>query len=223
MKKLLVAIILLFVVSCDLEYDGAERIEFRGKVVDENENPLSNVYVIAAAEKDNWHDYDEISYDYTDENGNFSMFFPSPTNEDDLQLLVNYANSIDFDILNRSRIRYYNILDGNLNQYRLDFGDIELFDFDETAVTLEILLHSSGQYEFLGWNLDGQVVDNEINLSPLVYKEDNYFYSPNQVLVNPNQTIEMTYYYRTNSGTEIMHTTVHIEVENQNLTYEIVL
>lgn len=223
MRKLLILLALPFFTSCELDYEGAERVEFKGKIVDEQGNPLDGVYVIAAAEKDNWHDYDEISYDFTDENGNFSMFFPSPTNEDEMQLFVNYGTGDIYEIPNRSRVKYYNIQDQNLVDYRLDFGTIEVFGFNETAVTLSIHAGENYQYQLLGWNLNGKIVDNYVNLSPLTYSEDVFFYSPNQVWVQPGQTIEMTYYYRNYAGGGIQQNTVQIEVQNQNLSYEIVL
>ena len=221
MKKLIALIFLSIFYSCGLDYEGGERIEFKGKILDENGNPLTNVYVKAVAEKDNWHDLDVISYDFTDANGNFSLHFPSPTNEDEMQLLVNYGDIDNHEITNLSRIKYYNIQDDNLTNFRLNFGGIELFDFDESTVILNIQFAGSDQYKLLGWNLSGKVVDNYINLSPLTNSEEVYFYSPNQVEIQPNQTIELTYYYQLYSGGGILQSAVPIEIQNQDLTYEI--
>src|SRR5690606_34724565 len=115
-KNLFLLFLSVIFCSCGLDYEGSERDAFVGKIIDENGNPKPGVYVQTIANIDgsppfSGGDYDVISYDYTDENGNFEMLFPSPKNEDEMQLLVNYSDRYNAYDPAYSTTDFYNIQD----------------------------------------------------------------------------------------------------------------
>ncbi len=213
----------IFLFSCDLNYNGEERILFEGRVVDENGNPMHGVYVSAQANLDSnflFHPSDEdiISYDYTDENGNFKMIFPSPVNETEMQLFINYEEqSPDY-----SKVNFYNIQDENYQNYKIDFEIIELYPVEE-SVLLTIEVENNFSYQVIGWNLDGKVAENLYNYSPLEVDSNVHFHNSSQKMVGKNQILTLSYYYTQNNSPEIRENVVQIEINDQPVTYEITL
>lgn len=227
MKNLFLLFLSVIFCSCGLDYDGSERDAFVGKIIDENGNPKSGVYVQAVANKDgsppfSGGDYNVISYDYTDENGNFEMLFPSPKNEDEMQLLVNYSDRYNADDPAYSTTNFYNIQDENFTNYRIDLQEIQLYPV-ENSVLLTLVLNENMNGHFVGCNLRGKVVENHINLSPFYEDEGHHFYFDTQHLVAPNQTVTATYYFRNWESEEIHENSVEIEIHNEPVTYEITL
>lgn len=201
-----------FICSCSLTYDGEERILFEGKIIDENGQPMPGIYVLTEAKKGG--DRDEVSYDYTDNLGNFKMLFSSPTNENEIRVLVNYEdeNSV------YSKSVFYNIQDEDYDDFKIDFGTISLYPTEE-SVLLTISVEENSEYHIRGWNLEGKVAENYFNFSP--FDPDVYFDYSSQSLVSKNQIITLYYYYTYQHATEVMEDSVEIEIENQPVSYEI--
>ncbi len=222
MKQILCSLFsLLFICSCRLSYDGEERILFEGKITDENGHPLPNVDVSAHAKKNGSMFFypsedDEISYDYTDESGNFKMLFPSPTNEDEIRVFVNYKDEASV----YSKSVFYNIQDDNYQNYKIDFGTIALYPVEE-SVMLNIEVQNNQNNQIFGWNVEGKVAENFYNYSPMNLDSDIYFNYSSHISVAKNQTLILHYYFKQYNSTEILESSVEIEIQNQPVNYEI--
>jgi|GEM_PF-2492310 len=227
MKKVFLFVFLGVFYSCGLNYDGSERDSFTGKIIDENGYPKAGVYVQSIASIDgsppfSGGDYDVISYDYTDENGNFKMAFPSPKNENEMRLLVNYSDKYNPDDPAYSTIDFYNIQNESFINYRIDFQEIQLYPV-ENSVLLTLVLNDNMNGHFVGCNLQGKVAENHFNFSPFYEDENNHFYPNTENLMAPNQTVTVTYYFKNWESEEIHENSIQIEIYNEPVTYEITL
>jgi hypothetical protein len=221
MKRILFLLpVFIAISSCHLTYNGEERILFQGKITDENGNPMPNVYVSAHANKDftliSPSDDDEVSYDFTDESGNFKMLFPSPQNEEQMQVFMNFEG----DNPQYSKTNFYNIQDGNYEDFKIDFGTISLYPTDD-SVLLTISVEDDFENQITGWNLEGKVAENNFNFSPMNSESEIYFDYSSQNQVAKNQTIILHYYYTHQNSTEILENTAEIEIHDQPVNYEI--
>ena len=210
----------LFLHTCSLIYDGESRLLVEGKILDENGNPMANVYVSAHAKKDGImfftpSENDLISYDLTDDSGNFKMMFPSPINEDEIAVFINY------DELNPtySKTVFYNIQNPNFEDQELNLVN-SLYEVDQ-SVELTIGLEEDLGIQILGWNLEGKVAENHYNLSPIDLESDVYFDHSSSNLVGKNQNIILQYYYKDLTTSEIFAESVSIEIQDQPVHYEI--
>jgi len=222
MKRILFLLTLsLFLISCGLNYDGEERVLFEGKITDENGNPMPGVYVSAEAKLIYNGTFaptyeDVVSFDHTDESGNFKMLFPSPTNEDEIEVYVNFGEENPM----YSKTVFYNIQDENYENQRIDFGTISLYPTDE-SVLLTISVENDFEHQIIGWNLEGKVAENFYNYSPTDVASEIYFNYSSHNQVRKNQTIILHYYYTYQNSTEILENTSEIEIQNQPVNYEI--
>lgn len=79
MKKLIYFLfaIPLLLTSCDVQYDGEVRLQFKGKVVNEFDQPIQNQSVKIFSKYDNSTiDSNMIGIGNTDSNGNYSILIP---------------------------------------------------------------------------------------------------------------------------------------------------
>ena len=221
MKKILFLFpIFFFLNACSIYYDGEERILIEGKILDENGNPMPNVNVSTHAEKD-WtilspSEDDLISYDVTDESGNFQMMFPSPRNEDEIRIYINYGDSHP----TYSKTVFYNIQNENFVNQELDLGNISLYKVEE-SVELSISYQMDTEFQVLGWNLDGKVAENYYNLYPHYIDSETHFHLSFENLVGKNQNITIQYFYTNSLSNEVFSETDIIEIHDQPVHYEI--
>lgn len=100
-KKLLGNFILLFLlIGCTgLEYEGDKRIVYNGRLTDAQNNSLPGIRMSIIVQKGSSgfgiifpassSESETISYTTTDADGNYTMIFPAPENEDSISLLIN--------------------------------------------------------------------------------------------------------------------------------------
>lgn len=197
---------------------------FNGKIVDENGNPLPGILVKAAAEIDKdcmyCYEFETISYVRSDENGDFKLFFSNPTNETEMHLLVNHLEYGYSDNNSLSKIDYYNIQNANFQDYKVDFGNVEVYPI-ENFVMLSLSVSDGSEFLVIGWNIEGKVADKRINYSPFYENENTNYYYETQFLVGRNQTVTLTYYYRNLNSEEIFENSVEIQINNEPVSYEI--
>src|SRR5690606_12386584 len=156
LRIIIVFSISIFLNACSLIYDGESRLLIKGKILDENGNPMPNVNVSAHAKKDGImfftpSENDLISYDLTDDSGNFEMMFPSPINEDEIAVFINY------DGLNPtySKTVFYNIQNSNFGNQELNLANNSLYEVEQ-SVELTIGFEQVPEMQILGWNLEGK-------------------------------------------------------------------
>ena len=90
MKKLFLVLIVLCLTSCEIQYDGATRLEFVTKIIKSDGNPLTNSNVSVKVFSSNYQS-DIISFGKTDNNGNITLLFPSPSNN---TYIINFTQLI---------------------------------------------------------------------------------------------------------------------------------
>jgi len=197
----------------ELDYDGETKILFEGRIVDENQEPLRNIYVsIYLANED---DTDIINHTTTDNNGYFKMAFPKPIDADYVALLVNSDNynpvNPDYSNTTIQSIE----LDGR-HGYNINFNDIAIFPL-VNATTLSINVNA-GEITMPAFNLIGLVDYNYIDFDlPL---SDNLIYNNEaQFTVAKNQIIKLKYETRNATGQLIINEQ-EIIINEVPVTYE---
>lgn len=100
MYKIVVFCLLLVLNSCTLDFDTSQRIAVKGKIVDVNNKPISNIEISVFAIKDGQNsglgcyncDFRKIMSGKSNENGDFILFSPIPTNVTRYTILINTNN-----------------------------------------------------------------------------------------------------------------------------------
>ena len=96
MKRITLLIYLLFLVtSCEIQYDGETKIAVTGKIIDENGKPLSGKDIQIIVQGDGGlfsANSDLISFGESDQNGNFTLIFPTPQGEYNFSISINNPN-----------------------------------------------------------------------------------------------------------------------------------
>ena len=203
-KILLLCCTAAFMHSCsnDLSYDGETKTVFEGRILDNDNQPLSNILVSIKLQK--YDDYQEsfiytggghgdsyiISYVRTDENGNYRMIFPMSTNQDNIVLQINApVNTIAVNE-DYSYTLITNIQDENIHLHKLDFGDQQLLKL-ENKTTLKVTLTDIPEY-FYDQNilagLEG-IVANKV----IYYNTPNLNYGQNPITGADGTNIEYTF------------------------------
>ena len=73
MKKIIIFFALVFLSSCEIPYDGENRLVVEAQIFDSSGNPISDQYV----KIQNTTGYDIISFGKTNSQGKITLIFPS--------------------------------------------------------------------------------------------------------------------------------------------------
>ncbi|MGQ2985186.1 hypothetical protein [Flavobacterium sp.] len=185
MKQLLTGMLCAFFLSgCGIDYDGATKLVFEGRVTGADGQPLQGVKV--STQISNSTDMDIISYDFTDSNGRYLMIFPKPDERVDIEVIVN--SSVDENTLSRTGI--FNIGLGQFEDFKIDFGTSALYE-TENSVTLHINFPNGIQPLKIG--LTGLVANNLVDYNFNETPEDGFTWPNNDILVAPDQVITLKY------------------------------
>jgi hypothetical protein len=218
MKRILLAFcVILTLSSCEIQYDGETKIVVTGKIVDENDIPLSekDIEVTISGGGFITPSSDLISFGKSDQNGNFTLIFPAP--KDDYQIFI----SIN-DIINQAsefQSKTYITTKNNFENYKLDLNKITLFS-QESITTLRLILNqTSTNKQLKDIKIEGKQPNSYVYLDLL---QNNPDYLVNFYGVIKNQTIILKYTIvdYSNSATPTTHS-ISIPIVNDAVTHTI--
>lgn len=204
MKKIFIVFILILF-SCEIEYDGGTKIVVKGKIVDNNNNPIVNKEVNLYISRDDayipflYYSPSETNYigkTITNSNGEYTIVIPKPTKNFTEIIVETNSNSNN---LNRKQFR--NIQNSNFINFELILPNSILFNKSDLANLSIEPNNVNPENELKKIELIG-VLPNEIEYLNSLENEE-YFFNFNR-LVKKNQTIVLRYTvfnYSTNSTT----------------------
>lgn len=218
MKKIsfLIVTILLFQ-SCGIQYDGEEKLEIVGKLVNKEGVGIANERVNIKIGEGGYSlfggvNFETISYGNTDNEGKFQFLIPSPVGE--RVISVEFGDSYNI-------YKTISFKKSNFINYKLDLNKIISYKQSEVT-TLQIILNSTNSgKQIQDLKVEGIINQQQINLNPEplidIYNQI-LFYS-----VAKNQNLLLKYKiknFSTNTIQEISETIAILEAPvNFTITY----
>lgn len=219
MKKiLLIFCVLSFLTSCEIQYDGETKLVVTGKLMDENGNSLPEKDIEVTVEGGGFllsPGDDLISYGKSDQNGNFTLIFPSPRDGNSIYISIN--NLINQP--NEFQVKEITANKNNFENYKLDLKNITLYN-KESITTLSLILNqTSTNKQLKDIQIEGKQPNSVLFLNPLPNNSD---YLVNFYNVIKNQTIVLKYTVvdYSNAATPIKYS-ISIPIINDAVTYTI--
>lgn len=187
MKKIIpfLFLILFTITSCDIEYNGDVRLQFKGKVVNEFDEPLPNQSVKIFSKYDSSEiDSHMIGIGNTDSNGNYSILTP------EAKFFDYYTVEINEDIQLTSELTYTTFIKVNNSIY---------FNYKIPLPTAKLYLKSNLSNLHLNFNTSNsqKYLENVEFIGEIAHEVVTIGYeTPLQEYlkkVKKNQTIEIKY------------------------------
>lgn len=214
MKKALLLLLTLLMISCTIPYDAETRLVIETKLVDSNENNLEgiNVDIIVSNGSGFGSSSEVLSYGKTNINGELRLVFPSPEFERGYDISINSPyndnnNYVPFEI--------NNISFENFNNYKLTIPKIYRLTYDEsTTVALDFIPTNNSK------KITNVIIDGIYSPSHSSYNnEEETFYSY-YFFAKKNQTIQLSYTVKNlNSGIlETISQEIYISEQSLNET-----
>lgn len=136
MKKIVLFFVVFSLQSCTLDFDTETRIALKGKIVNQNTMPIANINICVYAIKEGTQsglgcfdcDRSKLMIGQTNENGEFIIFSPLPSNVSYYNVLINTTEEtepwggISVENPNYKNIRIFNITNDRFSDYTLDIG-----------------------------------------------------------------------------------------------------
>jgi hypothetical protein len=218
MKQILLFFcLLLFLTSCEIQYDGETKIVVTGKIVDENGSPIPEKNIeITIFSDGTYAPSDLISFGKSDQNGDFTLVFPNPKGAGyDISISIN--NQINrTDVFQSKEI---NALKNNFENYKLDLNKITLYK-RESITDLQLLLNkTSANKEIKDIQIVGKQTNSNIDLN-LETKNPNSFNTNYSVIKNQNIILKYTIIDYSNSTAPTTYS-IPIQIKNDAVTYTI--
>lgn len=218
MKRITLIICILFsLTSCEIQYDGKTKIVVTGKIVDENDIPLSekDIEVTISGGGFILPSSDLISFGKSDQNGNFTLIFPAPKNGNQIFISINDLINQTNEFQSKEIIAQKN----NFENYKLNLNNITLYK-NESITTLKLILNqTSTNKQLKDIKIEGKQPNNYIDLNPLQNNSDylntNYYVIKNQTVVLKYTIIDFS-----NSATPTTHS-ISIPIINDAVTHTI--
>ena len=189
MKKIIpmLLVIIAITTSCDIQYNGDVRIQFKGKVVNEFNEPLANQSVRIFAENDNpYGEINMIGIGNTDANGNYALLIPEAKFFDFYSLEINEDAQPTSEL---TSTKFVKIKNSNFFNYNLQLPTTKLFLKSNLSNLHVIFTISNSQRTLENVEYIGEV-PNEI----FSFTYENPFFEQMK-RVKKNQTIEVKYKY----------------------------
>jgi len=212
----LIFCILFLITSCEIQYDGETKIAVTGKIIDENGNPIPGKNIDITIYSDYLYTpSDLISFGKSDQNGNFTLIFPSPK--------VDYKFSISINnLINQtSEFQAKEIIANNNNfkNYKLDLDNITLHK-NESITTLKLILNkTSTNKSVTDIKIEGKQTNSYIDLNP-IQNNTNYFETNYNVIKNQIIVLKYTIIDYSNNGATTTNS-VSIPISNVSVNYTI--
>ena len=93
MKRIFILLVIMLI-SCDIKYDGDTRLQIKGKIIGENNLPISNQDIkVFATQESTYGETNQIGVGKTDTNGNYTIYFPQAYNFDSYYIEINSAST----------------------------------------------------------------------------------------------------------------------------------
>ncbi|SEP60759.1 hypothetical protein [Flavobacterium urocaniciphilum] len=127
MKYLLSFLLFLSILflSCDREYDGENRIQFKGKIINEFNQPLANQSIkVYSSYDDNYTEIDRIGIGNTDSNGNYSILIPQSKHDGHYNVYINEEVTSTSELTNTTFVNIKNI---SILNYSMQLPTAKLF------------------------------------------------------------------------------------------------
>lgn len=226
MKKATISLfILILFSSCVLQYDGETKLITKGRIVDENNQPIPNITVsivniiysnpgaiiippIAG-------DYNVISSNKTDSNGEFLMVSPASINENENSILIDQSNTYQAKMFDK-------ILRKDFIDYKLDLGTVKLFktlNIVDLNVTLNLV---NFQNRITRLKIIGNDASKVVSYNPFLNSENQFYTDYFVGQVAKNQTVLLEYdVLNLNSNLSVtLQQSIQINEDNVNYTLD---
>ncbi|RTL10099.1 MAG: hypothetical protein EKK56_10680 [Flavobacteriaceae bacterium] len=206
MKKI-VLLLLLTLISCGIPYDGETIINIKLKIVNSENEPLSNEKAYIGTSYDDGN-YDFSTYKKTsNEEGfiQFNMF--KPTNSSSLIL----ENSSEYLPVNINGIN-----DDNFEGLNWDLGTLTLLKLDEITGFTIIPNQISGEKMIFKIDVDAVKYEEQINLynDDLIYNEPQLYHQ-----LKKNQNFQLNYQIKNITTEEIEYFSIPLNINSDELNY----
>ncbi|MCZ8195993.1 MAG: hypothetical protein O9267_00120 [Flavobacterium sp.] len=213
-NKYILFLVILFFSSCEIEYDGQTKIVVKGKVINQNNEPISNnqvnLLVSINSSGENFifgypSETNFIGKAKTDLNGNYTIVIPQPKNFGEIVVITNSDNSI------YNKKQFANINLTNFSNFELILPTSKLYNKSDLC-TLNIILNPLNtnsqitKLEYFG------EIPREIEYINRIEENVNYF--ENAFTVKKNQTIVVKYEVKNYLTNETTTQEQNIEIPN---------
>lgn len=219
MKQVLIVFGMLFcLISCEIQYDGETKIVVTGKLIDENENSLSekDIEVIIEGGGLISPNYDLISYGKSDQNGNFTLVFPAPKEDNPISISINNPINQTNEFQGKEFLAQKN----NFENYKLNLNKITLYKA-QSITNLRLILNNTTKSKRLeNILIEGKMPNSWINLNPLP-NNTGYLETYYNVIKNQNIVLKYTVVDYSNSTIVSKEQTVSIPVNDGPVIYTI--
>ncbi len=213
-KALLLTI--LAVLGCSRPYDGEKRLVVEGRILDKSGTAIPNqlVEIFVGAPSGSYYfgsREDFISYGNTDFEGRFKLVFPSPLNNDAINIAINdnLQNSIY-----QSKSIVANV--ATFKGFRLDVGTFPLYELQDLVNFKIIPVQITPNTSIGNIQITALVPNSIVDLVNTTQNQDNTFVDTNYTVVK-NQTFNITYTLTNNSSTT--NESVTVNIQDQPLDY----
>lgn len=216
MKHFIVPLLGLLLLSCEITYNGSERLVVNGTLLDENNQPIPDQDVefwVYLGSGGLGSDADLINFTSTDNQGNFLMILPSPTNEEGFRLELSDPNN-----MYQSK-KYLRILDTDFSNFKYYAGNIVLYKQDDVANLYVEFNQTSSNSSLIEVAFEGIIADWEIWVNPPETENEDYepyvpyYYYKN---VRKNQTLTISYTVRDNTAGTTSTYESELVIENES-------
>lgn len=210
MKKLIPFLFLIpfIITSCDIQYNGEVRLQFKGKIVNEFNQPIENQSVkIFANHEDNYGETNMIGFGKSDSNGNYSILIPEANNFHHYDIEINETPQQNSQL---TATNFIKIKGNNFVNYSLQLPNAKLY-LKTNLANLNLTftkINSSNELksvEFIGEIANESIeFNNEFVLSEYLKK------------VKKNQTIEIKYKVLNHTNQTISTNSSFIIIDNSD-------
>ncbi len=208
-----------------MQYDGETKLITKGRIVDENNQPIPNISVSivniiysnpgAIIIPPFPGDYNVISSNKTDSNGEFLMVSPASTNENENSILIDQSNTFQAKMFDK-------ILRKDFTDYKLDIGTVKLFktlNIVDLNVTLNLV---NFQNRITRLKIIGNDASKVVSYNPFLNSENQFYTDYFVGQVAKNQTVLLEYdVLNLNSNLSVtLQQSIQINEDNVNYTLD---
>lgn len=217
--------LLLVLVSCEIEYDGETKLLVKGIIIDDNNNPITNqdikLFVSRASSSVPFVFYlpsesNFIGKATTDSNGAYTMVIPKPqSNFSEILILINEEQNQYI----QKQLR--NIQIENFINYELNLGVKKIYNVSSLSLLTVTPNQINSNKELIRIEYIGEVANEIEYINPLA-TDYQYYEMTKKVRKNQNLVIRYTLKNYSTNADEIIEETIIIDASptiNYTLNY----